>query len=88
MEKKGLIVRKKQLSTCLLILYLYSLANAGACAIASAPRFSRVWEQIQSRLGSDSVTSAPRFGRRWEQIRMPLLPDSPKVIVLEMVGFR
>ena len=47
-----------------------------------------VWEQIQSRLGSDSVVSAPRFGRRWEQIRMPLLPDSPKVIVLEMVGFR
>ncbi len=88
MEKKGLIVRKKRLSTCLLILYLYSLANAGACAIASAPRFSRVWEQIQSRLGSDSVASAPRFGRRWEQIRMPLLPDSPKVIVLEMVGFR
>ena len=46
-----------------------------------------VCSQIQSRLGADSAASAPRFGRRWEQIRMPLLPDSPKVIVLEMVGF-
>ena len=68
-------------------LSLSLLANAGACATASAPRFGRVWEQIRSRLGADSVASAPRFGRRWEQIRMPLLPDSPKVIVLEMVGF-
>ena len=49
---------------------------------------NRVCSQIQSCLGSDSVASAPRFGRRWEQIRMPLLPDSPKVMVLEMVGFR
>lgn len=51
------------------------------------PRW-RTRERVQPRLLPDSIASAPRFGRRWEQIRMPLIPDSPKVIVLEMVGFR